>query len=153
VVVDAIMNTPLQSLGGVAMSKIINWTPRRQAKVNILVETLMDGKADVPTDKGDFFATYVAAAATLAYWGLVRNGTFPEHAAELVETNALKMLDTVRQRIEAKGQSVPPVALQPSAIVPGPGPELKRQPRRPAGGSDKPAADKDTAPKGDGSKS
>src|SRR5262249_53983365 len=161
VVVDAIMNTPLQSLGGVAMSKIINWTPRRQDKVNLLVETLMEGKADVPTDKGDFYATYVAAAATLAYWGLVRSGTFPQHAAELVERNALKMLDTVRERLETKGQSTPPTALQPSAVVAGPGPEPKRQaPAAPDKGGKpaadkgpKPAADKGPKPAGDGSKS
>jgi hypothetical protein len=151
VVVDAIMHTPLKSLGGVAMSKIINWTPRRQAKVNLLVETLMEGKADVPTDKGDFFATYVAAAATLAYWGLVRRGVLPGAAAKQVEANALKMLDTVRTRTEANGQSKPPTALQPSAVVDGPRPELKRQtPAAPDKGG-KPAAG--PKPAGDGSKS
>lgn len=116
VVVDAIMNTKLKSLGGVSMRQIINWTQHRQDKVNILVQNLMDGNADVPTDKGDYFATYVAAAATLAYWGLVSSrGMHPENAARQVEANALKMLDTVRTRLEARGQSTPAVVVTPGA--------------------------------------
>jgi hypothetical protein len=122
VVVDAIMNTKLKSLGGVSMRQIINWTPRRQDKVNILVQNLMDGRADVPTDKGDYFATYVAAAATLACWGLVRSrGMHPENAARQVEANALKMLDTVRARLEAKSQSAPAVVVTPGAGPTGDG--------------------------------
>lgn len=102
VVAEALIRSPLAPLGGVSMERIVNWTPKRQKKVDLLVANLMAGKADVPTDKGHYFATYVAAAATLAYWGLVKSGVHPVHAAHLVEDNALKMLDTVKQRLEAE---------------------------------------------------
>jgi len=119
VVAEAIIKTPLKSLGGVSADSIVNWTRRRQDKVNSLVENLMAGKADVPTDKGDFFATYVAAAATLAYWALVKKGTHPLKATPLVEANALKMLETVKERLESKAQAAP----ERPASDPKPAPE------------------------------
>jgi hypothetical protein len=114
VVADAIINTPLQSLGGVPMAKTVNWTPRRQKKVDALVTNLMAGNADVPTNAGDYFATYVAAAATLAYWGLVKSGVHPSIAATQVEVNALAMLDTIRQREAEKAAAAPKTVAPPA---------------------------------------
>lgn len=104
VVADALINTKLESLGGLSTREVINWTKKRQEKVDVLVKNLMRGSAEVPADIGDVFATYVAAAATLAYWGLVKSGMQPRRAATLVDSNALKMLDTVRQRFDDQAQ-------------------------------------------------
>ena len=57
----------------------------------------MAGKSDIPQGEGDFYATYVAAAATLAYWGLVRRGVTPRRAAQTVNENALEMICTLRE--------------------------------------------------------
>lgn len=101
VVARALIRTPLKSLGGLSTFEIINWTRYRQDKVEMLVYNLMHDSAEVPEGKGDFYATYVAAAATLAYWGLVKSGVRPLTAARSVTANAFKMLDTVRARQEA----------------------------------------------------
>jgi hypothetical protein len=98
IVVKALIRTPLKALGGLAMFDIVNWTRHRQDKVDVLTKNLMNGSAEVPDNIGDIYGTYVAAAATLAYWGLCKSGVRPLVAAAVVEENALKMLDTVRQR-------------------------------------------------------
>lgn len=101
-VAEALIRTPLAALGGVSMEKIVNWTARRQSKTDALVANLVAGKSDVPSDRGDYHATYVAAAATLAYFELVKAGVHPIHAARQVEPNALAMLDVVRKARQAK---------------------------------------------------
>lgn len=117
IVAKALIRTKLQSLGGLSTSEVIYWTPKRQAKVDLLVANLMAGKSDVPADKGDFFPTYVAAAATLAYWGLVKSGVQPRQAAASVEANALIMIDIVRER-EEKAAAAQAAAATP-AVSPG----------------------------------
>lgn len=103
VVAKALIRTPLAALGGLATVDIINWTERRQMKVDRLVENLMNGSSELPEDLGDLHATYVAAAATLAYWGLVKSGVPAIRAAQYVEANSLAMLDAVRVRFENEG--------------------------------------------------
>jgi hypothetical protein len=66
--------------------------------VDILKEILMNGGSDLPTDIGDIYGTYVAAAATLAYWGLIEKGVRPVVAAASVEENMLKMMFALRDR-------------------------------------------------------
>jgi len=107
VVVKALIRTPLKSLGGLSMFDIVNWNRHRQDKVDVLTKNLMNGHADVPDNIGDIFGTYVAAAATLAYWGLCKSGVRPLLAAAVVEENALKMLETVRQRQAAAEAGAP----------------------------------------------
>ena len=102
VIVEALINTPLEALGGLATHQVINWNEHRQKKVDLLVEILMSGKSDVPEVAGDIYATYVAAAATLAYWGLVKSGVPARKAAVSVDANALRMLDTVKDRFRSK---------------------------------------------------
>jgi hypothetical protein len=102
IVAKAIIRTPLKSLGGACMFDIVNWTPGRQAKVDALTKILMNGGSDVPSDIGDIEATYVGPASTMAYWGLVKSGVRPLVALKSVNENALKMLDTVRERKEAE---------------------------------------------------
>lgn len=106
IVAKTLIRKKLASLGGFATSELVNWNRARQAKVDVLAQNLMAGNANVPTDMGDFYATYVAAAATMAYWGLSDGGKRVEAAIDLVEKNALKMLDTVRQRL-AEPELVP----------------------------------------------
>lgn len=100
IVARALIRTPLKSLGGVSTIDVINWTPEREAKAQLLAQMLMEGKSDLPTDKGDMHVTYVISAATLAYWGLCKSGYQPRIAAAIVEDNALKMIDQVRDRYE-----------------------------------------------------
>jgi hypothetical protein len=100
VVAKALIRSPLAALGGLATVDIINWTERRQLKVDRLVDNLMNGSAALPDDLGDIHATYVAAAASLAYWGLVKSGVPAMKAARFVEANSLAMLDAVRLRFE-----------------------------------------------------
>ncbi len=100
IVARALIRTPLKSLGGASTIDIINWTPEREAKAQLLAQMLMEGKSELPTDKGDMHVTYVISAATLAYWGLCKSGYQPRKAAAIVEDNALKMIDQVRDRFD-----------------------------------------------------
>lgn len=102
VVVDAIFNAELPSLGGKSTAQLVNWNRKRQDKVDALVKLLIAGKSDVPFEMGDFWAPYVAAAAIKAAWVLWKNGAIaPKAAALFVERNARKMMDQVRTRFEA----------------------------------------------------
>ncbi|MBK9205392.1 MAG: hypothetical protein IPL73_23795 [Candidatus Obscuribacter sp.] len=102
IVARALIRSQLKSLGGVSTAEVINWTPEREAKAQMLAKMLMEGKSELPTDKGDIHVTYVISAATLAYWGLCKSGYQPRTAAAIVEDNALKMIDQVRERFEAR---------------------------------------------------
>ncbi len=102
IVVKALIRTPLKSLGGVATTEIINWTHKSQDKSDLLTGMLMDGKWQLPTDKGDIHVTHVIAANTMAYWGLCKSGMHPRDAAELVVPGGLNMILQVRNRIEQK---------------------------------------------------
>ena len=101
IVVKALIRTPLESLGGVSTTEIINWTAKSQAKADMLTEMLMGGQWDLPADKGDIHVTHVIAASTMAYWGLCKSGIHPRDAAELVVPGGLNMILQVRRRIEA----------------------------------------------------
>jgi len=98
IVARTLIRAKLKSLGGFATCDLINWNANRQAKVDMLVANLLAGNADVPTDKGDFQATYVAAAATMAYWRLAQAGRRIGPSLRMIEENALLMLNTIRQR-------------------------------------------------------
>lgn len=99
IVARALIRTPLKSLGGVATGDILSWDRKRQAKVDKLAELLMLGRSDVPEELGDVYATYVAAAAALAYWGAVAHGRRAKlQAVPMIERNALQMLATIRER-------------------------------------------------------
>ena len=102
IVARALIRSQLKSLGGVSTAEVINWTPEREAKAQMLAKMLMEGKSELPTDQGDIHVTYVISAATLAYWGLCKSGYQPRTAAAIVEDNALKMIDQVRERFEAR---------------------------------------------------
>ncbi|PZM83420.1 MAG: hypothetical protein DKT66_09700 [Candidatus Melainabacteria bacterium] len=99
VIAKALIRTPLKSLGDVATGDILSWDRKRQAKVDKLAEILMQGRSDIPAELGDVYATYVAAAAALAYWGSVGAGRRAKlHAVPMIEKNALAMLNTIRER-------------------------------------------------------
>ncbi|MDZ4833246.1 MAG: hypothetical protein SGJ27_05535 [Candidatus Melainabacteria bacterium] len=106
VVAKALIRTKLATLGGLSTSEIINWTPRRQMKVDRLVENIMNGSSELPEDIGDVYATYVAAAASLAYWRLVQAGVPAVKAAPHVELHCLAMLDAVKARYDDNEQGL-----------------------------------------------
>ncbi len=101
-VARALIRTPLESLGKVATIDVINWTPKSEAKAQMLAEMMMDGDSQLPTDKGDIHVTHVIAAASLAYWGLCKSGTQPRDGAFVIEATALKMIDQVRNAFDAR---------------------------------------------------
>jgi hypothetical protein len=100
IVARALLNSQLKSLGDVSTGEVLQWTKERQEKADYLAELLMEGKGDLPDDKGHIHVTYVIAAASLAYWGLCKSGMQPRYAARLIEDNALKMIDQVRERFQ-----------------------------------------------------
>lgn len=101
VIARTLVRAQLETLDGHATGEVINWSNHRQKKVDILVETLLAGKSDVPKDQGDFYATYVAAAATIAYWKLVQQGVTPRRAAKLVNEKALDMITTLKAQFDS----------------------------------------------------
>lgn len=122
VVVDAIMNTPLQSLGGVSMRQLFNWTKKRQEKVEALVASLMAGKSTIPWDMGDFYAIYVAAAAITAVWRLTEQGHQPMIAAGMVEHYAREMMDQIMAKHPHHTRTqAPALATTDDAVAPGVG--------------------------------
>lgn len=106
VVAKALIRSKLAALGGLSTSDIINWTPRRQMKVDRLVTNIIAGSSELPEDIGDVYATYVAAAASLAYWRLVQAGVPAMKAAKHVEAHALEMLDKVKARFDDEEQGL-----------------------------------------------
>lgn len=96
IVVEALRTTPMEALGGVSWQQLVNWNARRQEKVEVLIKLLMAGKSDLPTDIGDVWAPYVAAAAITAVWRLWRDGKQPMLSVAMVEGAARRMLDQVR---------------------------------------------------------
>lgn len=116
VAADAIINAKLECLGGVSNGELVNWNPKRQAKVERLSNLLMEGKSEIPSDMGDVFATYVGAAAVRAYWYLCRGGEQPRAAAATVEGAAREMLTTLRkQQASATSVTVAPAPAAPVA--------------------------------------
>ncbi len=101
VVVKSLIRTKHQALGGKSNADLVMWTQKRQDKVNLLKDILIAGKADVPEDKGDMHVTYVASAAVLATFELVRTGkaTGPE-TLKAVSENAMQMLETLKARAD-----------------------------------------------------
>lgn len=100
-VVKSLIRTKHQALGGKSNADLVMWTQKRQDKVNLLKDTLIAGKTDVPEDKGDIHVTYVASAAILASFQLVREGkaTGPETLKQVSE-NAMQMLETLKARAD-----------------------------------------------------
>ncbi len=113
VVASAIMHSKLDCLGGMSTAEFVNWNDMRQGKVERLAKLLMDGTSEIPSDMGDVFATYVAAAAITAYWGLCKVGMQPRRAIARVEKAARKMLDIVRERVN-EPRPVEPTPAAPS---------------------------------------
>ncbi len=101
-VARAIIRSKLKSLGGRSTYEMIDWNAAREAKVQKLTDILVAGKSDVPDDMGSVYATYVGAAATLAYWQLLHKETDPNAdasaIARAVNANAMKMI----HELEAK---------------------------------------------------
>lgn len=117
-VAGAIMHSKLPCLGGMSTFELVNWNEMRQGKVDRLAAQLMAGKSDIPAGMGDVFATYVAAAAITAYWGLCKAGMRPRLAIARVESAARKMMDIVRERVNE------PIPVDPPATSPAPAPTV-----------------------------
>jgi hypothetical protein len=112
-----LIRTPLESLGKVSTGEVIYWTPKSEAKAQMLAEMMMDGEAQLPTDKGDIHVTHVIAAASLAYWGLCKSGTQPRDGAAVIEATALKMIDQVRNAFETRKAALEAEAAEAARVA------------------------------------
>lgn len=131
-VIETILDAKLNALNGASLSDLVNWTCKRQEKVNALVANLLKGSSEIPWEMGDFFAPYVAAAANKALWTLWKSGTMPPlMATDFIELHARKMMDQLRERFE-QAEKVP--LAQP--VVPGePGGDAAAESAATAGGA------------------
>lgn len=102
IVARAIIREALPALGGKSNGDLVMWNAKRQAKVELLVELLLAGKHDVPTDKGHFFASYVGAAGALAYWRMLTSDQDPGEAMTQLNENVLLMLEQLMERFAKK---------------------------------------------------
>jgi len=92
-VAKAIIRTPMKSQLGKSCGDLVMWNSKRQGKASMLAGLLAQGVSTLPTDQGSIFATYVGAAAALAYLQLVHEGKMDAvSAAKLVNDAALKMI-------------------------------------------------------------
>jgi hypothetical protein len=123
-VVDSIINDKLPCLGGLSAADLCDFTKHHQSKVELLVENLVKGDSTVPADTGDFYPTFVAAAAVTALWKLVKEkGMHPVLAIKFVERHARSMLDTIAERAGDKPLVVDPEETtlgDPGAVTPAP---------------------------------
>ena len=105
-VARAIIRSKLKSLGGRSTLEMIDWNTAREAKVQKLTAILVAGKSEVPDDMGSVYATYVGAAATLAYWQLLHQETDPNAdasaVARAVNANAMKMIHELEVKARKK---------------------------------------------------
>jgi hypothetical protein len=99
VIARTLIRTPLKSQNGKSCADLVMWTQKRQEKVEKLADILADDRNDLPTDIGHIFASYIGAAATLAYLKLVREKKMEaSKAALMVSKNAFIMLDKLRRQ-------------------------------------------------------
>lgn len=100
VIAKTLIRKELETLGGKSTGDILNWTPRREEKVQLLAKQLVVGKSDIPADAGTVYATYIGSAAILAYWLLLRKGINGTEAATQVNKHAMSMM----KKLQAKTQ-------------------------------------------------
>lgn len=100
VVMKSLIRSKHEALGGNSNADLVMWTQKRQDKVNLLKDTLKEGKSDVPTDKGDIHVTYVAAAAISAVFDLAREGKANDDTLKQVSEHAMVMLETLKARAD-----------------------------------------------------
>jgi hypothetical protein len=116
VVVEAILTTPFPALKGKCNRDIVSWTPKRQDKVDALVDVMIKyiksvaagqpGKLELPAGIGDIYATYVAAAAAITFYQLISDGELePAEVPQLVNQTALGMLALSLQCLKNKQQA------------------------------------------------
>ncbi len=98
VVVDAIMNTPLECLGNRSMRDLVFFDDAKQSKVEELTANLQNGFYSFRADIGDVHPNYVGAAAFMAYWNLCMSGVRPPIALKKTEAGARLMMDEVIRR-------------------------------------------------------
>jgi hypothetical protein len=102
IVAKAILMTPFKALNGKSNHDVVAWTPKREAKVQALEDALVAGTSQI-TVQGDVYASYVAAAATRAFWRVIREGK--AHAGEAparINELALQMLAEAQKRLTEK---------------------------------------------------
>jgi hypothetical protein len=107
-VIEAVLFEKMESLGGFSNTEIVNWTPGREKKVQILVQTLLDlfftGTYELPDDLGDIYPHYLGAALTHVLWDLASRGFRPVEIFERLNQPALALLLDLAERAEIKAE-------------------------------------------------
>jgi hypothetical protein len=103
IVVEAILKTPMKSLGGKCNHEVVWWSQNLEDKKQALVRSLLSGSSDIPEEIGDVSCPMVAAAAAEAYWQTICDGDVDAaDAPHQVSKLAIQMLYKARQREEAR---------------------------------------------------
>lgn len=158
VVVEAILMTPFKALKGKSNHDIVAWSQKRQDKVDALVDILVkhvksciageQPKMELPASLGDVYATYVAAAAAVAFYQLICAGELdPAEIPEHVNQSALQMLAVCMQNLKTKQAATAEKAPADPAVAKAQGPvPAPAAPAAPAGS--KPVAPERTTDSG-----
>ncbi len=138
VVVEALLKTPFNALKGKSHHDRIAWTRKRQAKVDVLVETLVQFirqrhagckvKLELPGDIGDVYGIYVAAAASICFYRLIAEGAInPSDVAVLVNDAAMQMARLCMQQ-QKTGGKLPPSIKKTDSQLPNLAPDTPTAP-------------------------
>lgn len=105
-VIEAVLFEKMESLGGLSNTEIVNWTPARENKVQILVQHLLElffkGKTELQDDLGDIYPHYLGAALTHVLWHLAGKGFRPVEILERLNEPALALLLDLAERAQSK---------------------------------------------------
>jgi hypothetical protein len=105
-VIEAMLSAKMDSLGGQSNSDIVNWTPARELKVQLIrtyfQKLFIEGNAELPDIAGDVYPHYVGAALTHVYWDLVAKGYKPNVIFSRLSAPGLDLLLTLDEQAKAK---------------------------------------------------
>jgi hypothetical protein len=108
-VVNAIVNKPLQRLGGKSTGQLTTWTKEDQTRVDVLVANIMAGSSDIPAGiSADIWATTIATVGPTAVWRLLKANALPPLLTfAYVEVKVRAMMDKVMAQHKAKEADKP----------------------------------------------
>ena len=93
IIARTLIRKELKSLGGRSTFEIVNWTQEREDTVQALAKQIMSGKTTIPEDVGTVYATYIGAAAMIAFWTMIKEkGIDGVTAAKRANSRAMSML-------------------------------------------------------------
>lgn len=95
-VARALIHSSLPSLGGKSTGDRVMWNDNRERKVQLLTDTLLAGKSDLPVGQGSIHAPYVGAAPVRAFWEGLLKGRDSAKMLEGLNENTFTMLEALQ---------------------------------------------------------